>query len=113
MSTHNYVRIKRILAHLNVVGFRQYAIEFINFLEVEIFGEKGGCRQYLEESRPLKSEYTRSLRSNPLYPLIKYDVFKEWKIYGSVSTNEEREQLYKNCFTANENDYEPSILLKH
>ena len=37
-SYHNNLRIRRILAHLNVTGFRIYAIELIKFLEKEIYG---------------------------------------------------------------------------
>lgn len=35
---HNQLRIRRILAHLNIVGFRTYAIELVKFLEKEIYG---------------------------------------------------------------------------
>ena len=102
-----------MLAHLNVVGFRQYAIQLVNFLETEIYGEKGGYSKYLDQSKPLKPEYLLSLRNAPLFQLIKYDIFKEWKVYGHVRTSEEEELLFKNCFTNDEDDYEPSILLKY
>lgn len=32
------MRIRRILTHLNNVGFRKYAIELVNYLEKEIYG---------------------------------------------------------------------------
>jgi hypothetical protein len=35
------MRIERILSHWNVVGFRLYAIEFVKFLEKEIYGPNG------------------------------------------------------------------------
>lgn len=35
------MRIERILSHWNVVGFRQLAIEFVKFLEKEIYGPHG------------------------------------------------------------------------
>ena len=38
---HNWLRIRRILAHLNVVGFRRYAIQLVRFLEKEIYGSEG------------------------------------------------------------------------
>lgn len=47
------MRVRRILAHLNIVGFRKYAIQFVNFLEKEIFSFKGGYTRYLAEN-PLK-----------------------------------------------------------
>ncbi len=111
-SLHNHLRIRRILAHLNVVGFRIYAIELVNFLEKEMFGAIGGYKRHVEMERPLKIEYLKSIKGNPLFPIIKYDVLKEWAIYGEVTTDEERELLYKNCFTSDEVDYEPSIFLK-
>lgn len=102
-----------MLAHLNIVGLRKYAIELVNFLETEIFGEEGGYNKYLLQQKPIKPEYTKSLRSNPLFPLIKHDIFKDWKVYGKADTPEEIEQLHKYCYTADEKDYEPSILFKH
>lgn len=104
--------MRRILAHLNVVGFRQYAIELVDFLEIEMFGEKGGHQKHLDEPRPLSIEYIKKIKSNPLFAIIKYDVFHEWKMYGEVNTPEEIEKLHKNCFTSDEKDYEPSILLR-
>jgi len=95
-----------------VVGFRIYAIELVNFLEKEMFGAIGGYKRHVEMERPLKIEYLKSIKGNPLFPIIKYDVLKEWAIYGEVTTDEERELLYKNCFTSDEVDYEPSIFLK-
>ena len=40
-SNHNWLRIRRILAHLIVAGFRRYAIELVSFLEKEIYGYEG------------------------------------------------------------------------
>jgi len=111
-SLHNHLRIRRILAHLNVVGFRPYAIELVNFIEKEMYGEVGGYKIHQEMERSLKVEYIRKIKGNPLFAIIKYDVLKDWKIYGEVKTEEEREVLYKNCFTSDEKDYEPSILLR-
>lgn len=111
-SLHNHLRVRRILAHLNVVGFRLYAIELVNFLEKEMFGEIGGYKKFMDQPRPLSSEYLKKLKGNPLYAIIKYDVFKDWKIYGEVTNEEERRILYQNCFTSDEKDYEPSIILR-
>lgn len=95
------------------MGLRQYAIQLVKFLEIEIFGAEGGYNKYLEQPRPPRPEYMKTLRSNPLFPLIKYDIFKDWKVYGHVHSEEEKELLYKNCHTSDEKDYEPSILLKY
>lgn len=112
-SSQNHLRIKRILAHLNIVGLRQYAIELVNFLETEMFGEKGGYNKYQLQQKPIKSEYLKALRSNPLFPLIKHDIFKDWKVYGQAETAEEKEHLFKFCYTSDERDFEPSVLFKH
>lgn len=77
-----------------------------------MFGVKGGYKIHIDQPRPFKIEYLRSIKTNPLFPIIKYDVLKDWKIYGEVKTNEEKELLYKNCFTSDEKDYGPSILLR-
>jgi hypothetical protein len=111
-SLHNHLRVRRILAHLNIVGFRNYAIELVNFLETEMFGGKGAYKVFKGESRPLSNDYIRSIKTNPLFAIIRYDVFKDWKIYGECTSNEEREILYKNCFTDDEKDYAPSIILR-
>lgn len=113
LSTQNHTRVKRLLAHLNVVGFRRYAVQFVKFFETEIYGEEGGYQIYKEQEKPLKSDYLLRLRSNPLFPLIKYDVFKEWRVYGEVNTPEEVELLHQNCYTNDEKDFEASILFKH
>jgi len=108
-SLHNHLRIRRILTHMNVVGFRKYAIELVKFFEVEIYGCEGGYLQFTGQPKPLKGDYIRKLKNNPLYDLIRYDVFKIWKAYGQCNGKTETEELYKFCFTHNENDYEDSI----
>lgn len=77
-----------------------------------MFGKVGGYKEHLEQPRPLKIEYLRKIKPNPLFSIIKCDVFKEWKIYGEVKTIDENKELLKNCFTTDEEDYEDSILLK-
>lgn len=113
LNTQNHVRVRRILAHLNVVGLRRYAIQFVKFFETEIYGEEGGYQIHKEQAKPLKSDYLLRLRSNPLFPLIKYDVFKDWRVYGEVNTPEEVELLHQNCYTNDEKDFEASILFKY
>lgn len=36
-SWHNHARMTRIMAHLSITGFRQYAINLVKMLEFEIF----------------------------------------------------------------------------
>ena len=97
-----------MLAHLNVVGFRNYAIELVNFIEVEMTGQSGGYEKYVKSL--YRTEELRNLKQNPLYPILKFDVFKEWKMYGECRSQEEWDLLYKNCFTSETQDYAPSII---
>lgn len=46
------MRIQRILCHLNVVGFRKYAINLVDFLEKEIYGEEGGYTNFINKDNP-------------------------------------------------------------
>jgi len=57
------LRIRRILTHLNNVGFRRYAIEFVNFLETEIYGEVGGFEKFLNR------QMTGKMQTAPLKEL--------------------------------------------
>jgi len=61
-SFHNHLRISRILSHMNVVGFRELAIKFVDFLDKEVSHNSNA---------PLKM--LNSLKYNPLL---------EWKKYG-------------------------------
>ena len=64
---HNHLRIRRLLAHLNLVGFRIYAKELVKFLEIEIYGREG-----FYDDTPLKK-----LRDpNPM---------KDWCVLGDVN----------------------------
>jgi len=92
-SLHNHLRVRRILTHMNVVGFRKFAIELVDFLETEIYGSKGGYKHFLEQPRPLKGDYIRKLKNNPLYPLITYDVFKTWRIYGETHNEDQKKRV--------------------
>lgn len=77
-----------------------------------MFGKVGGYKEFVDQPRPLNTEFVKKIKGNPLYPIIRYDVFKDWKIYGEVTTEEEKETLHKNCFTSDEKEYEPSIILR-
>mmetsp|Transcript_14808 Transcript_14808/g.12615 ORF Transcript_14808/g.12615 Transcript_14808/m.12615 type:complete len:242 (-) Transcript_14808:150-875(-) len=111
-SLHNHLRVRRILAHLNITGFRKYAIELVKFIEIEMFGELGGYKKFQETKRPLDPSYLVKLKVNPLYPIIKYDIFFEWKIYGECNTQKEWDDLHKNCFATEAKEYEDSVFLK-
>lgn len=109
---HNHMRIKRILAHLSIVGFRAYAAELVNFLEIEIYGEKGGYNQYLAEKKPLGLEYLKKMNANPLFGLIRVDIFKDWKIYAEPTDYKEKNMLMLTTQITNEKELEPSVLLR-
>ncbi len=55
------MRITRLLSHMNVVGFRQYALQLLTFLNKEILGVDGGLK---------------ALKQLP--------VVKEWNKFGEV-----------------------------
>lgn len=109
---HNHLRIKRILSHLSITGFRAYAVELVNFLEVEIYGEKGGYKEYLAETKPLKQEYIKKISTNPLYGLVKCDIFKDWSIYAEPTNQKELNFLTFTTQVASEKEFEPSVLLR-
>jgi hypothetical protein len=95
-----------------VVGFRTYAIEFVNFLEKEMFGEQGGYWKYLSQGENPDLEYLRSLKQNPLYPVIKNNVFKDWRLLGDVVIPEDKEKLFALLFITDEKELEASVLLR-
>lgn len=109
-SLHNHLRVRRILAHLNIVGFRDYAIELVNFLEIETFGYIGGFQDY--QKNKYNVAYCEKFKSNPLFPIAKYSAFKDWMIYGKVTTDEDLKILYKNCFSEDPEDYKPSVFFE-
>jgi len=111
-SLHNHLRVRRILAHLNIVGFRAYAIELVNFLEKEMFGEVGGYIKYLRQQDPMPLDFLRQLKQNPLFSIIKHNVFKDWRLLGEVSSPIDKDKLYGLCFATDEKDFEPSVLLR-
>jgi len=78
--SHNHLRIRRILAHLNVVGFREIAIKLINFLMEEVLKKDSGLGY------------------------IKNVVNGVWRKYGEIDENNEEEvmALLGNCFPKNE-----------
>ena len=74
--THNHLRIRRILAHLNVVGFRELAIKVVNFLQKEVEKKDSGLGY------------------------IKRVVMETWSKYGEIDENNEEQvkSLLSNCY---------------
>ena len=75
---HNHLRIWRILASLNINGFRRYAIELVKFLEVEIYGEVGVYESLLYENKHLRTSYKPRTKDCPLSCLIQVDPMSNW-----------------------------------
>lgn len=74
--THNHLRIRRILAHLNVVGFRDLAIKVVKFLREEVQKPDSGLG------------YIRRV------------VMEVWSKYGEIDENNEEQvkSLLSNCY---------------
>lgn len=77
VPTHNHLRMRRFLAHLNVVGFRTYAIKLVDF--------------FMKETGKGKSLYN-----------VRETVQKNWAKYGRIDEKniKEIEILIKNCYPA-------------
>ena len=72
---HNHLRMRRLLAHLNVVGFREYAIKLVRFLQKE--SEKNGFLHNIREV-----------------------VIEVWSKYGEIDEEKigEIRDLLRNCY---------------
>lgn len=79
-NNHNWLRIWRILAHLNVVGFRRYAKQLVKFLEKEIYGYEGYYLKIKCGNSQFNTIYC------PLKILRSYEIktMKNWWLYGDI-----------------------------
>lgn len=109
---HNHLRIRRILTHLNNVGFRRYAVQLVNFLEKEIYGEVGGYKKFTEGD---KSFNKKAFEEAPLQKLSKMSkVFPTWAMYGDHYNDPKRiELLEQNCFGKYPDDFQDSVYFRH
>ena len=91
---HNLLRLRRILSHLNVCGFRIYAIKVVNFIEKQIYGEVGFYfKNFVERNN-------RTYKVDKRFPLWKLhlgDAMKNLWYMGNVP-KEYEELLIKDCF---------------
>ncbi len=62
-------------AHLNIVGFRKYAIELVKFLEKEVYG--GSKKMYDKNDKKRNENADAALKV-----LIKNEFFEEWEQFG-------------------------------
>ncbi len=83
----------------------------MDFLETEMFGSIGGYQKFLT-TKDLTSDYFKELKLNPLYPVIRFNVFKDWRVLGRCQSPEEYTKLYAMCFVNSSSDLEASILLR-
>jgi len=102
LRSHNHLRMRRILMHLNNVGLRAYAIELVRHLEKEIYGEIGGFNAY---------QTTNKIANNtaPLKDLARINVFETWSWYGEAVHEDEIAKLEKNTFMKYPDDFKESI----
>lgn len=47
---HHHNNIQRILIHLNIIGFREYAVQLVKFLRYEIYSPNGELRELATKS---------------------------------------------------------------
>jgi hypothetical protein len=94
--------MRRILTHLNNVGFRRYAIELVKHFEKEIFGEVGGFQKY-------KATKKCDNANAPLRELAGKSVFETWSWYGEAKTEADQKNLQKNSFMKYPDDFKESI----
>ncbi len=99
------MRIQRILAHLNVVGFREYAKKLVEFLEKEIYGSDNTFESYSNQS------FNKITFENaPLKDLAKSEVFQKWKDLGEDYNDPKKiEALELNSLAKYPEDFKPSL----
>jgi len=105
---HNHLRMRRILTHLNNVGFRRYAIELVNFLEKEIYGQQNGYELFTSKNKDFDQ---KAFEKAPLQKLAKVNgAFPVWVFYGDHKDDSEKIQLLeKNCFAKYPEGFQDSI----
>jgi hypothetical protein len=92
-SPHNHLRMRRILMHLNNVGFRRYAIELVKFLDKEVNGDN-----------------SKSAEEPPLKKLAKSPNVQILFAYGDHGNDpKKKKDLDTNCFAKSEEDYAESV----
>ncbi len=109
---HNHLRMRRILTHLNNVGFRRYAVKLVDFLEKEIYGEVGGYVKYEKDAKDFNK---KAFESAPLRKLAKVSgTFPIWRLYGDHKNDSKAiAALEKNCFGKYPEDFVESVFFKH
>ena len=108
-TTNNHSGIRRILACLNTLGFRKYAIELVNFFEIEIFGEKGAYKKFKEKDKTFNTE---AYDNAPLMKLSMSKVFEIFVIYGDHENNPKKIKLLEdNCLCKYPDDFQDSVFI--
>jgi len=109
---HNHLRMRRILTHLNNVGFRRYAIKLVDFLEKEIYGEVGGYQKFEDDSKNFNK---KAFEAAPLRKIANVSgAFPIWRLYGDHKNDEKRIALLaKNCFSKYPEDFADSVYFQN
>ena len=75
-----------------------------------MFGFEGGYDIYLaNKANPTDKKYFEELKNNPLFPIVKYKVFEDWKVYGETHSDYDLQALYTNCMSDDPEDYKDSV----
>ena len=104
--------MRRILTHLNNVGFRRYAVSLVDFLEKEIYGELGAFEKFCEESSKFNK---KAFAEAPLRKIARMrGAFEVWEMYGDHKDDPERIKLLeKNCFSKYPEGFKESIYFEN
>jgi len=103
--------MRRVLAFLNNIGFRRYAIKLVEMLEKEIYGEVGGYEKYIQKDREFDK---KAFDKAPLKDLAKENTFKIFSMYGDHQNNPKRIQLLEeNCFSIYPEGFVDSVFFEN
>jgi len=100
--------IRRVLACLNITGFRRYAIQLVNFLEKEIYGQANGFELYMKNSKEFDQ---KAFQTAPLKKFVeKPQIFQILSHYGDHHDNLQRIKLLEeNCLAKYPEDFQMSV----
>jgi len=106
----DFVTVRRILTFLNNVGLRKYAIQFVNFMEKEIYGEIGGYKKF-KTIQNAKSMNKSALANAPLKKLAAdTSIFEIMSIYGDHHNDPQKiKELEENCFCKYPDGFQDSV----
>jgi len=97
------------LTFLNNVGFRKYAIQLVNFLEKEIYGDVGEFKKFLGQA--VQNINKSAFKNAPLKSIAKdINTFKTLSIYGDHHNDPQQiKELEENCFCKYPDGFRDSV----